>query len=106
MRRMRGKLRRRRAGTGRLPRMQERKKAERQGRQDAEDARRTVGTDDIGGEEEMCWEESVDMTIEALAKQIKQSVDSGALMTEETWALAELISARAQVSTPIERRNQ
>ena len=53
----------------------------------------------------MCWEE-VDLTIKALADQIKKGVNSGKFMIEETRALAELISARAQVPTSLERRSR
>ena len=46
----------------------------------------------------------VDTLIETLASYIKRGVESGMNMTEETRALAELISARAQCTTlPFDR---
>ena len=45
------------------------------------------------------WEKAVDALIETLANQINKGVDSGRQMIEETKALAELISARAQSTT-------
>lgn len=54
----------------------------------------------------MCWDEDVDAAIKALADQVRNGVDSGRLMIEETRALAELISARAQVLTFLECRNR